>query len=85
MKTWVYKSARRANTYLYIDHKDDFTRVPGILLDLMGHLEFVLEVDLSAREKLAQADINEVRSLLNERGFFVQLPPGDSLTGGPGQ
>lgn len=79
MKTWVYKSTRRADTYLYIDREDDFTRVPSTLLDLMGPLDFVLEVDLSARRKLARADIGEVRSLLAERGFFVQMPPGESL------
>ena len=85
MKTWVYKSSRRANTYLYIDREDDFTRIPGALLELMGPLDFVLEVDLSARDKLAQADIDEVRSLLSERGFFIQMPPGDPLSGNPGQ
>ena len=85
MKTWVYKSARRAHTYLYIDRKDDFNRVPSALLDLMGRLDFVLEVDLAQREKLAQADIKEVRSLLSERGFFIQLPPGETLTRDQGQ
>ncbi len=75
MLTWVYKSARKADTYLYIDRKDDFTRVPGSLLDLMGRLDYVLEVDLASREKLARADIDEVRSGLQDSGYFLQLPP----------
>ena len=83
MLTWVYKSARKADTYLYIDRKDDFTRVPSSLLDLMGRLDYVLEVDLSSRGKLARADIGEVRSRLCERGYFVQLPPGEA-DGEPG-
>ena len=78
MLTWVYKSARKADTYLYIDRKDDFTRVPSSLLDLMGRLDYVLEVDLSSREKLARADIDEVRSRLHDNGYFVQLPPGET-------
>ncbi len=77
MQTWVYKSGRRANTYLYIDREDDFTRVPDSLLDLMGPLDFVLEVDLAARDRLAQVDINEVREWLQERGFYLQMPPGE--------
>ena len=82
MKTWVYKSSRRANTYLYVDREDDFSRIPNTLLDLMGPLDLVLEVDLASRDKLAQADINEVRSLLQERGFYIQMPPGEHVTGG---
>lgn len=77
MLTWVYKSARKADTYLYIDRRDDFTRVPSTLLDLMGRLDYVLEVDLSARERLARVEIGEVRSSLREQGYFVQLPPGE--------
>ena len=85
MKTWVYKSARRANTYLYVDREDDFSRVPSTLLDLMGSLDLVLEVDLATRDKLAQADIDEVRSLLAERGFYIQMPPGEPVPGRMGQ
>ncbi len=85
MKTWVYKSSRRANTYLYVDRQDDFTRIPNTLMDLMGSLDFVLEVDLSTREKLAQANISEVRSLLTERGFYIQMPPGEHVPGGQRQ
>ena len=33
---WVYKGARRAETYLYVSAKNDFERVPKDLLDAMG-------------------------------------------------
>ena len=77
MITWVYKGARRANTYLYIDRKDDFSQLPSSITKLMGELEFVLEIDLSARQRLALADIAEVRTKLQEQGFYIQLPPGE--------
>lgn len=77
MQTWVYKGARKANTYLYIDRQDDFSRVPQVLLELMGELSLVIDIDLKEREKLAQADINDVRLKLSEQGYFVQMPPGD--------
>ncbi|MGI9319331.1 MAG: YcgL domain-containing protein [bacterium] len=77
MKTWVYKGSRKADTYLYVQREEDFSRVPGIILDLMGSLELVLDIDLAKREKLAQADIVEVMDKLADQGFFLQMPPGD--------
>lgn len=77
MQAWVYKGSRKTNTYLYIAVEDDFTRVPRAVLDLMGPLSLVMELDLAARDKLAQVDIAEVRSKLQQQGFFIQLPPGD--------
>ncbi len=79
MLTWVYKSARKANIYLYVERDGDFTRVPSALLDQMGRLDFVLKVDLSARERLATANIQAVRTALDHQGYFLQLPPGRPL------
>ena len=83
MKTWVYKGSRKTNTYLYVAREGDFSRVPQVILELMGQLELVLNVDLSKRESLARADIPEVISKLSEQGFFLQLPPGDDPTATP--
>ena len=83
MKTWVYKGSRKPNTYLYIAREDDFSPVPKVVLELMGPLELVLDIDLSKREKLARADISEVICKLSEQGFFLQLPPGEVPTGAP--
>ncbi len=77
MLTWIYKSVRKADTFLYLAREDDFTPVPSPLLDLMGPLEPVLKVDLSTRERLARVDIHEVRAVLQEQGYFVQLAPGE--------
>ncbi|MGB5706888.1 MAG: YcgL domain-containing protein [Arenicellales bacterium] len=77
MKTWVYKGSRKADTYLYIVHENDFSRVPQIILELMGSLKLVLDVDLAKRDRLALVDIDEVKNKLVEQGFFIQMPPGD--------
>ena len=78
MKTWVYKGRRKANAYLCVERENDFSRVPQIVLDLLGSLELVLEIDLAKREKLARAEITEVIDKLMEQGFYLQLPPGDN-------
>jgi len=77
MKTWIYKGSRKPDTYLYVKAENDFSSVPKPVLDLMGALQFVLEVDLESRKKLARADIQDVRQRLGEQGFYIQMPPGD--------
>ena len=77
MKTWIYKGSRKPDTYLYVEGEDDFARVPKPLLELMGSLQLVMELDLASRDSLARADINEVKQNLTKQGFYVQMPPGD--------
>lgn len=80
MKCAIYKSSERARTYLYIQAENDFARVPKALLSLLGQLEFVMTLELTPERTLAQADPNEVRRLLREQGYYLQLPPGDFPT-----
>jgi len=75
VKCVIYKGRRRADTYLYIEHDDDFSRVPAALLDMLGHMERVMELELAADRTLAQADPEQVRRLLREQGYYLQMPP----------
>lgn len=74
MHAYVYKSQRKADTYLYLAARDDFACVPSALLSHLGALRFVLDVALTPERKLAQADPAVVRANLASRGFFVQMP-----------
>lgn len=75
MYAYVYKSLRKADTYLYLAVRDGFDAVPAALRDTLGGLEFVLEVILTPERRLARADAAQVREALADRGFFVQVPP----------
>ena len=77
MKTWIYKGKKKPNCYLYIDQQDQFDGVPDVLIKMLGELSFVLELELNPERKLAQADVNEVLSQLELKGYFLQMPPGD--------
>ena len=77
MQCVIYKGMRKNDTYLYIPEKDDFSAVPGSLLEMLGQLEHIMELDLASRDELAYADIKEVKRLLSEQGFFLQMPPGE--------
>jgi uncharacterized protein YcgL (UPF0745 family) len=75
MHAYVYKSLRKADTYVYLAARDDFERIPGPLRTQLGTLQFVLEVALTPDRKLAREDVEAVRENLVLRGFHLQLPP----------
>ena len=75
MHAFVYKSQRRADTYVYLAARDDFERLPEPLRTQLGALSFVLEVDITPDRKLAQEDPVQVRKNLATRGFHLQFPP----------
>ena len=75
MQCEIYRSSKKTGVYLYIVAEDDFSRVPDSLLKLLGRLEHVMHLELTQERTLAQADPGEVRRNLEEKGFFLQLPP----------
>ena len=75
MQAYVYKSLRKADTYVYLAARDDFARLPEPLRTQLGTLQFVLEVALTAERKLAREDAAVVRGNLASRGFHLQFPP----------
>ncbi len=75
MLSFVYRSSKKDEMYLYICERDKFDKVPEALLKVFGAPEFVLQLNLAKREKLARANIDEVRSNLKEQGFHLQMPP----------
>jgi uncharacterized protein YcgL (UPF0745 family) len=75
MLAYVYKSLKKADTYVYLAGRDDFARVPEPLRAQLGELRFVLEVALTPERRLAQQDAAVVRANLTTRGFHVQFPP----------
>ena len=76
MKTYIYKSSRKDELYLYIAKKDDFSAVPQDLYDTMGKEPiFVMEVELTAERTLAREDVETVKKNLANLGYHVQMPP----------
>ncbi|MBO9491449.1 YcgL domain-containing protein [Endozoicomonas sp. G2_1] len=75
MLTAVYRSPKKEQTYLFVEKRDDFSRVPDALLAKFGTPQLVTMVNLANRDKLALADIDKVKTNLTEQGFYLQLPP----------
>ncbi|MBW1212531.1 YcgL domain-containing protein [Pantoea allii] len=71
----IYRSPVRDRTYLYVEKKDDFSRVPDALLKGFGKPQLAMVVNLAQRDKLANADINNVKQGLSDQGYYLQIPP----------
>lgn len=75
MRCFVYKSLRKADTYVYLGVRDDFSRMPAALLEPLGELSFVVEFELTPERRLAREDAATVCANLGTRGFHLQFPP----------
>ncbi|MGU3412977.1 YcgL domain-containing protein [Enterobacteriaceae bacterium C23F] len=71
----IYKSNKRDQTYLYVEKKDDFSRVPQELMQGFGQPQLAMILPLDGRKTLANADLEKVKRALTEQGYYLQLPP----------
>ncbi len=75
MRCFVYKSLRKADTYVYLGQREDFARLPESLRGSLGELSLVMDFDLDAGRKLARGDAGVVLENLAACGFHIQMPP----------
>ncbi|MEN9502722.1 MAG: hypothetical protein RI964_2007 [Pseudomonadota bacterium] len=76
MQCFVYRSRRKPGSFLFVPEKDQFARVPSVLLNIFGEPEFSFAFDLQpTRQLMIKADAAEVCRIMTENGFFLQLPP----------
>jgi len=75
MQCFVYRSQRKADTYIYLRERDAFGVLPAAIAQTLGPFHFVIELMLSPERKLAREDVNTVLANLAGPGFHLQLPP----------
>jgi len=75
MNCFVYRSNNKPGMYLYLKEKDDFDEVPDSLIKLLGDIDFTFEFDLASDRKLVRAEAKEVLRIMQENGYFLQMPP----------
>lgn len=73
----VYRSSRREFTYIYLARGHRPEELPPDLLAAFGPPVHLIDLELSPQRKLATEDVEVVLANLTERGFHLQLPPGD--------
>lgn len=71
----VYRSEKKAETYLYVAEGVDFEDLPEELRERFGLPVPVMPLLLEKSRKLARVDVEKVMASLEEHGFYLQLPP----------
>ena len=78
MKCVVYKGIRKSGAYLFVKCDSDFSQVPSDLLEALGALKKVMNLELSPNQTLARATPDTIRQQLRDKGFYLQLPPAEA-------
>ncbi|HEY0721671.1 MAG TPA: YcgL domain-containing protein [Gammaproteobacteria bacterium] len=73
----IYKSLSKDGLYIYLRDREMLATLPEALLKSLGNTELVMELELTPERTLARADVKEVIKSLDEKGFYVQMPPRD--------
>ena len=77
----VYRGSRRDDTYLFVPARERLERVPPGLLETLGRLELVIELELHSGRQLAREDVRLVMRNLENQGYHLQMPPADTWHG----
>ena len=73
----VYKSLRKQQTFLFVLREGDLSRVPAPLLEALGEIEKVIDLELTPERTLARGEARYIMDDLLAKGFHLQLPPTD--------
>ncbi|HGG59802.1 MAG TPA: YcgL domain-containing protein [Gammaproteobacteria bacterium] len=79
MQCFVYRSRRKPGAFLFVADKDMLAELPAPLLSAFGQPEFSFEFELTPDRSLARADAKTVMQALVGQGYYLQMPPQDSL------
>lgn len=71
----VFRSSKKDGCYLYINKARGLDCVPADLMSIFGKPVETFTFLLTPEKKLARAKAEAVLADLNEKGFYLQLPP----------
>jgi len=71
----IYRSERKAETYLYVLDTLDLDELPAELRSQFGQATLVMRLDIGPQTKLSRVDSADVVRGLERDGYFLQLPP----------
>jgi len=71
----VFKSTKKAETYLYVERGAALADLPDGLKMVFGEPQQVLSLKLTPERQLARYTGAEVLEAIEKQGFFLQLPP----------
>lgn len=75
----IYRCSKQDEMYLYLRVDVAPGSLPEALRLRAGHLTRVMDLKLDPGRKLARAETDKVRQQLQDRGWFLQMPPDGAL------
>ncbi len=75
----IYKTEKTQGLYLFVKPEQAFEELPEELHSLFINPEKFLEIELTKDKKLAQVNAQEVLESIQEKGYFIQFPPLDTI------
>jgi len=71
----IFKSAKNAEMYLYVEKDRGLQDVPDALMKRFGEPGELMILLLQPGKKLARADVGDVIREIKDNGFYLQMPP----------
>ena len=71
----IFRSPKEEGMYLYVKKEEGLSRVPEELLKMFGRPQQAMVLLLTPEKKLAHASVDKVAESLEEKGFYLQMPP----------
>lgn len=75
----VYRGRKDDETYLFVNRERGLKDVPEALLEKFIEPRLVTEFMLSEDRFLARANAEVVMQSIEEKGFYLQLPPSKNI------
>ena len=71
----IYRSERKAETYLYVIDALDLEELPAALRRQFGDATLVMLLEIGPETRLSRVNGADVVRALERDGYFLQLPP----------
>jgi uncharacterized protein YcgL (UPF0745 family) len=71
----IFKGKREPELYVYVPWKAGAANIPEDLKNRMGELSEVMTIMIGPDKKLARARAENVLNDIQEKGYYLQLPP----------
>jgi uncharacterized protein YcgL (UPF0745 family) len=71
----VFRSSKHDGMYLYVKKSVGLKEIPEALMTRFGSGVSAMTMLLTKDQKLARADTDKVIQGIQEKGFYLQLPP----------
>ena len=77
----IYRCGKQEEMYLYLRAGFKPEELPAPLLQRVGKLTHVMDLELTPERKLARVDVNKVAEKLRDPGYYLQMPPDGHIKG----